>query len=202
MWGSIKDRLGIAAMGDDYNYSLAIPAMRLFILAAVLILLIGCVQTAPKGTQVPTPAQQAQAPPPSQLPTHINLSFSREIKGDIMTDQTVFPNVTVTTLNFSNITTPDGKLIVYFFYSARCSACEALMPSMQMLETQYPDVDWLSYDISTQNGTQAYTDFANQHNLSAKMRLVPQVLVNGTIITNRFDINSTLGSLIENFTTS
>ena len=102
--------------------------------------------------------------------------------------------------DFSNVTTPNGTLIVYYFHSSECSACNALRPEIEKLEAEYTDVLWLEYDITTQNGRYAYDAFAAQLNLSLKEQLVPQVLVNGTVITDRFHINDTLGDMIKNFT--
>lgn len=103
-------------------------------------------------------------------------------------------------VNFSNVTTPNGTLMVYYFHSSGCSACQALQPEIDKLEAKYPNVLWLDYDISTQDGRYAYNDFVAQLNLSPKEELVPQALVNGTVITDRFHINDTLEGTIKNFT--
>ncbi len=104
--------------------------------------------------------------------------------------------------DFSNKTTADGRLIVYYFFSPRCDACKALRPEIDKMEARYTNVKWLEYDITTQNGTWAYDAFATENNLSIKQRLVPQVLVNGQIITDRFNINSTLPGILLNTTPS
>jgi thiol-disulfide isomerase/thioredoxin len=103
--------------------------------------------------------------------------------------------------NFSNVTTPNGTLIVYYFYSSRCIACQAVQPVIDALEAKYPDVVWLKYDIATQTGREAYANYAAQLNLTPTEEMVPQVFVNGTLITDRFHINDTLEGVIENFTT-
>lgn len=102
--------------------------------------------------------------------------------------------------DFSNVTTPNGTLIVYYFHSTRCSACQAIQPTVDLLKTRYPDVVWFDYDINTQDGRYAYNDFAAWMNLTPKQELVPQALVNGTLITDRFHINDTLEGVIKNFT--
>ncbi len=106
------------------------------------------------------------------------------------------------TYNFSNATTSDGRLIVYYFFSPRCEASVAIRPVITALEGKYPNVAWHEYDITTWNGTDAYIEFANEYNLSVQKRLVPQVLVDGRIITDRFNINSTLEGVILNYTTN
>jgi len=86
--------------------------------------------------------------------------------------------------------------MVYFFYSPGCSACKAIIPEIDGLEASYPDALFLRYDLSTRNGSEAYKQFAQQHNLSSDRMYVPQVLVNGTIITDRFNINQSLEAII------
>jgi hypothetical protein len=55
----------------------------------------------------------------------------------------------------------------------------------------------LEYDLANTSGSEAYGDFAAQHNLSDTQMLVPQVLVNGTILTDRFNINKSLEGIIK-----
>ena len=132
--------------------------------------------------------------------TNMSLNITRQIVGNILTTNTVVP--VQPHYDFRNSTTPDGRLIVYFFYSPHCSACQAILPVINELETKFSSVQWLEYDITTQNGTLAYQEYAKEMNLSPKQEMVPQVLVNGTIITDRFHINDTLESLLENISAS
>jgi thiol-disulfide isomerase/thioredoxin len=125
-----------------------------------------------------------------------NLSFERDTSG-VMDTNTTLPGRPE--YDFSNVTTDEGKLIVYFFYSPYCVASKAIRPEIDRMESEYPDVLWMEYDISTPNGTYAYLDFAEQHNLSRQQRLVPQVLVNGTVITDRFNINKSLEGMLISF---
>ncbi len=101
--------------------------------------------------------------------------------------------------DFSNVTDADGSLIVYYFHLPGCTACMSIQPEVERLGVAYPGVAWMDYDLATQNGSAAYRDFAAQRNLSTVERLVPQVLVNGTVITGRFAINATLENIIKNF---
>jgi hypothetical protein len=101
--------------------------------------------------------------------------------------------------DFANVTTPNGTLIVYYFHSSKCSACNALQPEIDRLEADHTDVLWLDYDIATQNGRYAYEAFAARRNLSPSERMVPQVLVNGSVITDRFKINATLEGIIAGY---
>jgi thiol-disulfide isomerase/thioredoxin len=189
--------------------------MRFFALAVMLLLAFGCVAESAKApnqslnkTGNATVSSQSGTPPenlspkanesnPADAGHPVNFTISREIRGDILTTDTKFP--VPPHFDFSNITTSDGRLIVYYFYSQYCSACNALRPEIDKLKAKSASVEWIEYDIANQNGSIAYGNFADQKNLSMKERLVPQVLVNGTVITDRFKINDTLGSVIERF---
>jgi thiol-disulfide isomerase/thioredoxin len=127
------------------------------------------------------------------------LSFGRNASGVLNTD-VVFTERQK--YEFSNATTQDGRLIVYYFYSSACPASKALRPEIDRLEGMYDTVEWLEYDIVPQGGMWAYQDFAAQYNLSREQRLVPQVLVNGTIITDRFNINKSLEEVLASFKVS
>jgi thiol-disulfide isomerase/thioredoxin len=169
-------------------------------LGLMVLLLLGC--TAQRTYQSANEtAKVVEAGPEPKNATgaagSINLSISRNASGVLNTD-TVFPEVVK--FDFSNRTTPDGRLAVYYFFSPYCVASKAIGPEIDKLEAKYPKAAFLRYDITTKNGSLAYQDFAGQFNLSTKQRLVPQVLVNGTILTDRFNINNTLGGILQNFT--
>ncbi len=132
--------------------------------------------------------------PVSPPPDTSNLSFTREAD-DVMNTETELPGVP----DFEFPATEEGRLVVHFFYSKYCVASQAILPEIDRLEASYPDVEFRRYDITTQNGTWAYVDFADGFNLSTEKRLVPQVLVNGTILTDRFNINSSLEGIITGF---
>lgn len=104
--------------------------------------------------------------------------------------------------DFSAITSQGGSLIVYYFYSSGCVASRELAPEIVAIEARHPEAEFRKYDIMTAEGYRAYSDFATQHGLNDTMLYVPQVLVNGEVITNRFNINSTLEGIIKNFTPS
>lgn len=175
--------------------------MKNVIALALLLVLTGCVsQTTPTSNATnytaTNPNASATAPPAHSAG---NFSFSRNAS-DVLNTETRFPEAPK--YDFLNITTMDGRLIVYYFYLPYCSACKALRPEIDELEAAYPGVMWQEYDISTANGSTAYRTFADQHNLSTQQRMVPQALVNGTIITDRFHINDSLEGIILNFTSS
>jgi thiol-disulfide isomerase/thioredoxin len=183
----------------------------LIVLALISIMMLGCLTNSAQQhngavvTVANESASSTQSPATQQVAntsvhTNFSANITREIRGDIMTTDTVFP--VPLHYDFTNKTTPDGRTIVYFFYSTHCSACQAILPEIDKLKTRFSSVEWVEYDITTKNGTTAYHDFAEQMNLTPKQEYVPQVFVNGTIITDRFNINSTLGSLLENLSAS
>lgn len=117
-----------------------------------------------------------------------------------VTNDSMTANTSLQEYNFTNVTTGGGRLIIYYFHSTGCVASKALNPEVDRLELEYPEALFLRYDIATQNGSSAYNGFAEQYNLSTDKRLVPQVLVNGTIITDRFNINESLENIIQDYT--
>jgi len=180
--------------------AIAISILFVIITAAML----GCTdrqgaQEAADAAQEPQPQadESAQAEPePYPLPDTSNLSFTRNVSDVVNTDTEFFKRPE---FDFSEITNGSGALIVYYFYTPHCSACKALAPEIERLEADHPEVEWRKYDITSQNGSYAYQDFANQTVLNQSQRMVPQALVNGTVITDRFNINRTLGGIISSF---
>lgn len=96
--------------------------------------------------------------------------------------------------DFMNATGQDGRLVISFFYLPRCSACLTIRPEIDKLKSKYPKAIWNEYDISNQTGRWAYDAFVAQRNVSLDRQYVPQVLINGVIITTWMDINATLES--------
>jgi thiol-disulfide isomerase/thioredoxin len=116
---------------------------------------------------------------------------------NVTTTDTVYP--VLPEYDFSNITNEGGGLIVYYFYSPNCIASQAINPTIRRVESNYSEIELRRYDLTTQNGSIAYVQFAEQHNLNSSQRLVPQVLVNGTIITDRFNIEDRLEDTIKEY---
>lgn len=187
--------------------AIAISILFVIITAAML----GCTtKNETNDTQGTTPPQnpehqntepQANGTLPSEpesppLPDTSNLSYTRNVSDVINTDTEFFKRPE---FDFSHITNGSGALIVYYFYSPHCSACMALRPEMDRMEANFSDVEWREYDITSQNDTYAYQDFANFTGLNHSQRMVPQALVNGSVITDRFNINRTLGGIIVAF---
>jgi thiol-disulfide isomerase/thioredoxin len=166
--------------------------MKIIIFAILAILLLGCTE---QKAEAQAPIEKAPEIPQPERVSTANITVTREVT-NVLTADTKFPEPPK--FNFSK-TTADGRLIAYYFFSPHCEASVAIRPEIDRLESKYPEVDWKEYDITTQNGTMAYVQFAERYNLSAEKRLVPQVLVNGTIITDRFNINESLEGIIQSF---
>ncbi|MEW6723139.1 MAG: thioredoxin family protein [Candidatus Micrarchaeota archaeon] len=181
------------------------PAFTVFF---AFILLLGCSGQQPLGSDTKNETSGASEPNEtnnfggsgvdesnemSGLDTN-SISFSRDAS-DVVNTETEFPKIPE--FDFSGVRNGEGKLIVNFFYSPYCVASQAIMPEIDRLEGAYPGAEFRRFDISTQNGTWAYLDFAEQFNLSSEKRLVPQVLVDGKIITDRFNINESLEGILQ-----
>ncbi len=180
----------------------------LIALSLVLVLLFGCAgnqppanSTPPAPQPVPQPSGGGYSPPVNNQNVSLTpAGNSSNSTPPVMNTSYVPPRMP--SYNFTNKTTSDGRLIVYYFFSPHCVASVAIRPVIDSLEAKYRNVDWQEYDLTTQNGTLAYIEFANENNLSVKQRLVPQVLVDGKIITDRFHINDSLEGTILNFSAS
>lgn len=173
--------------------------MKLFMAVLILAVLAGCVAEEPPAapsavveplvqnntTAVAAPPPQEVLPPPENNTT------------EVMNSETVFPPEPVFDFNYTD---ENGTLRVFFFHSPGCSACQDSYPIMRDYEKEFPGVIFINYSLATENGSKAYVKFAELHNLSTQKQMVPQVLVNGTIITDRFNIEEELGPLLENLT--
>ncbi|MDD5171570.1 MAG: thioredoxin family protein [Candidatus ainarchaeum sp.] len=181
--------------------------MRLLAIAVVLLLVFGCLaqQTTTNNTGAVSGSATGEQQTGQEIQQpYVNTSglyFERDAS-DVMNTNTTFPEPVDVEVDFSNITTSDGRLIVYYFYSSGCSACKALRPEIDRLEVEYTEVVWLEYDLVNESGGDAYRDFAEQHNLSTQQMYVPQALVNGTILTDRFNINQSLEGIIKAYENS
>jgi thiol-disulfide isomerase/thioredoxin len=165
-----------------------------WVLLIISILMLGCLgQNIEK-----TPNLQMQNQSRSQNKTTVQESRA-ETKitnsNQVMNSETVFP--TLPKYNFDNITNESGDYIIYYFYLPKCAACIANRPKIDELEQKYPMFEWREYDLSTQNGTFAYFDFAQKFNKSKTEITVPQILVNNTIFENRINIDEKLEKYLE-----
>jgi thiol-disulfide isomerase/thioredoxin len=166
--------------------------MRILLVIGIAVLLLGC--AAPDNT---TEETQEGEPPSPRLRTDELMIPGRQPL--IQEEEPAIEEPPVTEeveYDFSPTHDREGRLIVYFFFSPRCSASRAIIPEIDILESEYPDALFLRYNLSMDNGSEAYRQFAEQHNLSNDEMYVPQVLVNSTIITDRFEINESLEGLL------
>ncbi|MBN1170070.1 hypothetical protein JXA56_03520 [Candidatus Micrarchaeota archaeon] len=110
----------------------------------------------------------------------------------VLNSNTVFPEPEVFEFN----KTINDSYVVYFFHSPKCSACQESYSIISELKDKYPEIIFINYSLATGSGNRAYIQFAELNNLSRDKRLVPQVYVNGSIITNRYNIGEKLGPLL------
>lgn len=170
----------------------------------LVVLLLGCVTAeAPadngtKGIEKPEPAQVIEESTiTEEEPVTIEENNTMEnTSADVMATDSVSPEMPI--FDF-NKTTENGTLIIYFFHSPGCSACKATYPFMDELKDDHPEVIFIGYSLAEVNGTMAYREFARLNNLSSKQQMVPQVYVNGIILTDRFNIEDNLEGILENF---
>jgi thiol-disulfide isomerase/thioredoxin len=177
--GSPKGGADNPVLSADINLSNRNKGMKTIVaLALAMVLLLGCTQQGGSSNTAGTANKNttaAPAPAPALAGNATITSAPTESTTGVMMADYKFPELPK--YDFSNATTPNGTLIVYYFHSSKCSACQALQPEIESLKARYPDVMWLDYDITTQNGRYAYNAFAAQRNLSPKEELVPQALV-------------------------
>ncbi len=178
--------------------------MRILLLALFCLVAFGCVtadaksEATPENTTEPILEENKSSETYSE-PQPLN-NTDEETANDTteaITSETVYPQEPFFDFNYTD---ENGTLRVFFFHSPGCSACQDSYPIIRELEEKFPDVEFINYSLATQNGSKAYVKFAQLHNLSTQKQMVPQVLVNGTIITDRFNIEEMLEPLLENLT--
>jgi len=177
--------------------------MRLYCGILLLLLLSGCVSEIQETnetineTPVPELVIEVEEDPPAEITEENKTnSTNNDLHSDVMNSETVFPEEPVFDFNRTN---ENGSMIVYFFHSPGCSACRETYGTVSELEEKYPDIVFVSYSLANANGSLAYVQFAEKYNLSTSKQLVPQVLVNDTIITDRFNIEEKLEDILKEF---
>ncbi|MGV8085515.1 MAG: hypothetical protein ACP5N9_04665 [Candidatus Bilamarchaeum sp.] len=131
--------------------------------------------------------QEKQTLQKPQSISTLNISFTRQAEG-LLNTETKFPEKP----KFEFEHNQNGSIIVSYFYSPTCSGHLAVASRIQSLKIEYSQYDWREYDITTQNGTLAYIAFATNYNKSKDILLVPQVLVNGNVLSDSHNISENL----------
>jgi len=168
--------------------------MRSFILAVALsILLFGCTsQTqAPQGNSTNLTGGSAASLQQSSLQNNSSaVVLARGNPAPIPPPGPVY--------NYSLTRTGDGRLIVYYFYSSYdCAPCDMTRPLIERLESEYGnETEWRIIDL--QNGSQspAYWALTDYLNLTKCLRKIPFAFVNGTKYIGPYEINDSLGRII------
>lgn len=156
--------------------------------AFLIILLFGCISAG----QEQNGAIENRIIEPANGPANENKEQPKQGNDAVLTSETVFPEPEI--FEFSR--TINGSYVVYFFHSEGCSACRESYPTISELKNKHLEIIFINYSLATASGSRAYAKFADLNNLSRDKRLVPQVYVNGTIITDRFNIEEKLGQIL------
>lgn len=157
-------------------------------LLVISILIFGCV--GPNQKQKNSTEIEHQKINQNKTTSGTNITINNTNSNQVMNSETIFPQIP--TYDFENITNESGNYIIHYFYLPKCAACIANRPKIDELEKEYKMFEWREYDLSTQNGTFAYFDFADKFNKSKVEITVPQVLVNNTVFENRINIGEKL----------
>ena len=99
--------------------------------------------------------------------------------------------------DFSPVRNVDGKLIVYFFYSPNCPSCKAILSDVERIAKHYwNETDWRDFDLTVSKKKEQYFQFYKQYNLTWNRSGTPMILVNGTVLWGRYEINDSLERMI------
>jgi len=99
--------------------------------------------------------------------------------------------------DFSETHTKDGKLIVYFFHSPTCNSCKAIYPEVERIAKQYwNQTEWIDFDLNVPDDKNRYFQFYRQFNVTPERSGTPTILVNGTVLWGRYEINDSLEGII------
>jgi len=99
--------------------------------------------------------------------------------------------------DFSRVYSDNGKLIVYFFYSAGCNACKAIGPYVESMGKKYENqTEWRGFNIDIKSDREIYYQFYRKMSLNQSRAGVPIMLINNTILWGRYEINDSLEQVI------
>lgn len=171
--------------------------MKAVLFVFVVLLVAGCATDAPSEPAVSLQANNSYEKSSEPQANTLTENSAEVNATEVITSETIYPPEPIFDFNYTD---ENGTLRVFFFHSPGCSACQDTYPILSELEGKFPDVSFINYSLATPDGSKAYVKFAELHNLSTQKQMVPQVLVNGTIITDRFNIEEKLGPLLENLT--
>ena len=186
---------------SNFKLLLTNHLMRFFILALMLVVLFGCAaqQTVKKEDTVIKPATNQAETPVNQTPKNsepVNVTYQPEVPTNVTNDSKK--------TNTSMQPEPDlskYQLVVYYFYNPNCTACKAIAPEIDKLQSKYNGtVYFVKNSILEKSGMTEFNKFAAQYKLSNNNRVVPLIYVKDQVLAGRFDINASLDSLIQNNT--
>ncbi|MBI5223540.1 hypothetical protein HY990_03885 [Candidatus Micrarchaeota archaeon] len=156
----------------------------------VFLFLLGCTGSKSDSLSVSEQTSSSTSVVPSRIPDSSSAPVTHALPSNsspaYMMSDFQFPKPPV--FDFENKTNSSGSMRVLFFYSPLCEASRATVPLIETLNSKYPGFAYEEYNIASQNGSLAYVSFADSYHLNSSLRMVPQILINGTILTDRFNI--------------
>ena len=97
-----------------------------------------------------------------------------------MVDGAVLPEFERADLLFDGMMVEKGNVSAVYFYRPGCSACNAISPYLEQEIKKYGEsLDWYEYDISTEEGWEKYTLFADAYGVPQNERYVPMFYAGG-----------------------
>ena len=136
-------------------------------------------------------AQRVTPPENNSLVNSSNISASES--STIVSENTSLENLSL------NASSSLNKTRVDYYYSSVCQFCIAIKPHIQEIEKKYEnETKWYWFNVLTNEGLESYNQMALHFNFSLAERVVPVVVINNTHLSDLFQINASLESLIIN----
>ena len=176
----------------------------LFLCLATFFFYFGCIQTVQEQPhyvnrsieKIPNaPVRNATLLENNSLLNSSNVSASES--SPIVSEDTSLENFSL------NASSSLNKTRVDYYYSSVCQFCTAIKPYIQEIEKKYEtETEWYWFNVLTNEGLESYNQMALHFNFSLSERVVPVVVINNTHLSDMFQINASLESLIVNETNS
>jgi len=131
----------------------------------------------------------------STIASTTNVTIAENSSLDSAQDQSA--SVNGSNYDFSKVYSDDGKIVVYFFYSANCNACKSIGPYVEGIGKKYENqTEWRGFNIDIKSDKEIYYQFYRKMSLNQSRAGVPIMLINNTILWGRYEINDSLEQVI------
>lgn len=181
--------------------------LRYVFIFSLFLFILGCINSQTEITSSDSITTNNSSLPPKSVRTINDTSITIE-QGIIVNNsqsntsiKTNISNTNPSTIHNSIIRNPN-LVQVYYYYSSTCPFCNAIIPHIDQLAKQYENVtEWHQFNVLVAEDLSEYNAMAFRFNLTLpNERVVPIVVIKGTKLTNMFEINRSLASLLENET--